>query len=81
MKESRLRSLLKAVSWRLLGTVATVLVAFVLTRKFILSLSIGLFEFMLKIGLFYLHERFWGIIPLGIRQAVPSVRKELNHGE
>ncbi|MBI2428877.1 MAG: DUF2061 domain-containing protein [Ignavibacteriales bacterium] len=55
----KIRSLLKAISYRLLGTLATVLITFALTQEIALSLSIGAFELVGKIVLFYLHERLW----------------------
>lgn len=55
----KIRSLLKAISYRFLGTLATMLITFVLTQEIALSLSIGAFELLGKIVLFYLHERLW----------------------
>ncbi len=66
MKESHLRSMIKAVSWRVFGTLATMIIAYFITRKIEMTLYIGLFEFVSKIGLFYLHERIWSAISLGI---------------
>ncbi|MEW5798514.1 MAG: DUF2061 domain-containing protein [Bacteroidota bacterium] len=57
--KAKIRSLLKAVSYRFLGTLATVLITFVLTQEIALSLSIGAFELLGKIVLFYVHERLW----------------------
>lgn len=65
MKESHLRSIVKAISWRLFGSLSTIAIAFVLTRKLDLSLYIGLIEFVTKVGLFYFHERLWNIISFG----------------
>ncbi|MDE3059369.1 MAG: DUF2061 domain-containing protein [Bacteroidota bacterium] len=56
---TEVRSLLKAVSWRFFGSLVTVFIAFLLTRKLGLSLSIGAFEFVGKIALYYLHDRIW----------------------
>lgn len=62
MKDSHVRSISKAVSWRLLGTVATMLIVFIATHKIRLSIGIGLLEFFSKIGLFYFHERLWEML-------------------
>ena len=59
------RSLLKAVSWRVTGTLDTMLISFLITGKIKLAVSIGFVEVFTKIGLFYLHERLWARIPLG----------------
>ena len=59
MHESHARSLIKAISWRLFGTFATVLVVFLLTHQLDTSMYVGIFEMVTKIILFYLHERVW----------------------
>ena len=66
MKESHTRSLVKAVSWRFFGTLSTMVIAYLFTRQWNLTLYIGVFEFVSKIGLFYVHERLWGGITLGM---------------
>ena len=59
------RSFLKGVTWRMVGTIDTILVAFLITGKPISALTIGGFEVFTKIGLFYLHERVWGRLKWG----------------
>ncbi len=72
-KDSNFRSLVKAFSWRISGTVATIITVFLFTRELKLAAAVGGTEFILKIGLFYLHERIWDKVPLGKRskQHVP----------
>jgi uncharacterized membrane protein len=65
MRESHLRSIIKAVSWRIFGTLSTVLIAFLITHKLSLSFYIGMLEFISKVGLFYLHERIWTSVNFG----------------
>ena len=65
--ESNSRSIAKAITWRVLGSIATTLIVFVFTRRLIASLAVGAVEFFSKIGLFWLHERIWDRIPLGRR--------------
>ncbi len=57
--ETRRRSLLKAVSWRALGTVGTMAAAWFLTGEWKLTLAIGSIEAASKVALFYVHERLW----------------------
>jgi adenylylsulfate kinase len=71
--ESHTRSVAKAVSWRILGTLATSAIVFAFTRKWALSLFVGGLEFLMKIGLFWLHERAWDKFPYGRREIRPSV--------
>ena len=65
MNESHKRSVIKAVSYRLMGTFATMIIVFIFTRKVVLSIGVGFFELLAKIGCFYLHERIWGKIRWG----------------
>lgn len=64
--ESHLRSLVKAVSWRIFGTVTTMVISYIFTGEISTAFYIGLSEFILKIGIFYVHERVWHFIPLGM---------------
>ncbi len=59
------RSFLKAVSWRVTGTLDTIFISFLVTGQVRLAISIGFVELFTKIGFFYLHERIWTKIPLG----------------
>ncbi|MCD6045839.1 MAG: uncharacterized protein K0R48_1002 [Gammaproteobacteria bacterium] len=68
--ESHLRSLVKAVSWRIFGTLTTMVISYIFTGKMSTALFIGLSEFILKIGIFYVHERVWHIIPLGVKRPI-----------
>jgi adenylylsulfate kinase len=72
MKESHLRSLTKAISWRIFGTVATMIIAYLFTHKISLTIYIGLFEFFSKIALFYLHERIWNAVSFGLAKMHPQ---------
>ena len=68
--ESHLRSLAKAVSWRIWGTVISVFVSFVLTRELKVAIAIGAIEFLSKIILFYTHERIWDFVTWGMHAKV-----------
>jgi len=65
IRESRLRSMLKGLSWRLLATLVTGLIAYFLSNDVWLALTIALIEFPLKFLIYYLHERAWAQVPLG----------------
>jgi adenylylsulfate kinase len=66
-QDSHTRSVAKAISWRVLGTIATSLLVFAFTRKWSISLAVGGVEFVSKIGLYWLHERVWDRVPHGKR--------------
>ena len=65
MTESPMRSVLKGLTWRLVATFTTVLIAFCLTGEQGLALQIGAFEFVAKLAVYYLHERAWVRVPFG----------------
>lgn len=66
MKESHLRSVIKGISWRVIGTMDTMMLSFVITGEFTTALKIGFTEFFTKIALYYLHERVWAKLKIGI---------------
>jgi adenylylsulfate kinase len=72
-RESRSRSVAKAVSWRVLGTLATSTLVFIFTKRWALSLFVGGFEFVSKIGLYWVHERLWDRLSYGKKELTPSV--------
>lgn len=65
--ESHTRSVLKAVSWRILGTLDTFVISWFLTGKVALAGSIAALEFATKIVWYYIHERAWAAIGWGRR--------------
>lgn len=65
MEETHKRSVAKAVSYRLMATLTTATVVFVLTRKLTLAIGAGVLDMLAKMGFFYLHERFWAKIKWG----------------
>ena len=72
-KESRLRSVLKASSWRVLATLTTISIAYLVTGRIDDALKIGGAEVVAKLAIYYFHERAWARVPLGtIRRLLPS---------
>ncbi|MDF2156763.1 DUF2061 domain-containing protein [Algoriphagus sp. CAU 1675] len=57
--DSNLKSLLKSISWRIVGTLDTIIISFLVTGQLTMALSIGSVEVVSKILLYYLHERVW----------------------
>ena len=64
-RESHLRSILKTLSWRVLATTTTVVIAYFVTGEIKDAWKIGAYEFFAKIGIYYLHERAWQLAPRG----------------
>ncbi|HEX7585791.1 MAG TPA: DUF2061 domain-containing protein, partial [Prolixibacteraceae bacterium] len=65
MSEKSYRSIAKSVSWRTIGTIDTVVIAFLITGKAEIAISIGGIEVFTKMTLYYLHERTWNRINFG----------------
>ena len=57
--ESHSKSLVKAFSWRIIATVTTGLIGYALTGSVEVAGAIMTFDFVLKLILYYLHERLW----------------------
>lgn len=57
--DSNAKSLLKTISWRVVGTIDTMIIAYVLTGELSMAFSIGSVEVFTKMVLYYLHERAW----------------------
>lgn len=63
--DSNLRSLVKAVSWRALGTLDTFLLSWLITGEVKLAAAIGGTEVITKMALYWFHERAWNRISWG----------------
>jgi uncharacterized membrane protein len=63
--DARRRSLAKAVSWRVTGSIDTFILSFLITGSVKVAGSISIVEVVTKILLFYFHERVWAWIPWG----------------
>jgi uncharacterized membrane protein len=57
-----IKSVMKAISWRIVGTIDTMVISFLVTGKLTLAVTIGGVEVFTKIFLYYLHERLWAHI-------------------
>jgi len=77
-EESRYRSVLKTLSWRMVATTTTFLLVFIFTGKPLLSAGVGATEVVTKLVFYYLHERFWCAVPLLRRRK--TTRKSLLTG-
>ena len=81
-RESRLRSILKAFTWRLIASATTFTVAYFVVllgapaeqRELATKAAavVASFDFVLKLLLYYFHERIWQMVPRG------SIRKMLH---
>ena len=63
--ETHPRTVIKAISWRVIASVTTMTIIYVLTREWVLTLGAGLVEASSKMLFYYMHERAWGKIGWG----------------
>ena len=67
--DSHLRSLAKALSWRVVGSLDTFILSLIVTGDAKLAISIASIDAISKIGLFYVHERIWRRVAWGRLEA------------
>ena len=65
MTETRKRSLVKSITWRIICIVVSIVTAYLLTGRFDLSVAIGTIYNAITMVLYYFHERFWNIFEWG----------------
>lgn len=66
--EAHRRSLSKAVSWRVLGSIDTFILSLIFTSSVKAAGSIAATEVITKITLYYFHERLWAFSGWGHRK-------------
>lgn len=64
--ESRRRSLIKMSTWRVLASLDTMVLAWIFTGNIRTAISIGGFEIITKLVLYYFHERAWLLVRRGV---------------
>jgi len=57
-----LKSIMKSVSWRIVGTIDTMIISYFITGRVTVAVSIGSIEVFTKTILYYFHERLWAHI-------------------
>lgn len=65
-RDKPIRSLAKAVSWRVTGSLDTIMISWLFTSNVNTAMAIGLTEVMTKTFLYYFHERAWNKVRIGI---------------
>lgn len=53
------RHILKTITWRIIGTIDTIILSWLLTGSWQIGLSIGGLETITKMVLYFIHERVW----------------------
>ncbi|MEM2118318.1 MAG: DUF2061 domain-containing protein [Candidatus Bathyarchaeia archaeon] len=63
--EKPIRSLVKAVSWRIVATLTTILLVFIFSKDLTLGTIVGITELVVKTVVYYVHERVWNLSNFG----------------
>lgn len=72
INSSQVRSLLKACSWRVVASLDTMLLVWLVTGSLETGAAIGIIEIVTKIFIYYGHERLWDKVKVKV------IRKTLN---
>lgn len=61
------RSIVKTITWRIIGSLDTMLISYLVTGSLKMGVAIGSIEVITKMVLYFLHERAWQHIKFGKR--------------
>jgi uncharacterized membrane protein len=53
------RHIAKTITWRIVGTIDTIILSWIITGQLKMGLAIGAVEVVTKMVLYFLHERVW----------------------
>jgi uncharacterized membrane protein len=74
-----IKSIMKSISWRIVGTIDTMVISYFITGKVTVAVSIGSIEVFTKTILYYFHERLWAHIhKIRLKLWSRSDRKQFN---
>ena len=71
--ESKKRSLVKAISWRIFATAITTIIVYILFKRIDLAIAAGIIESISKIIIYFTHERIWDKVNFGRKRVEPFV--------
>jgi adenylylsulfate kinase len=70
-KETNTRSIVKGISWRVVATTTTIAIVYFFFDRLDLAIAAGMIETVLKVGLYWLHERVWFKVRWGKKKIEP----------
>lgn len=70
--ETKKRSIAKAISWRVIATIITSILALLLTGEWKFAATIGLADTLLKFFIYFAHERMWNRVRYGVEEKQPE---------
>jgi adenylylsulfate kinase len=70
-KETNKRSIVKGISWRVIATGTTIIIVYVFFGRLDLAVAAGAIETVLKVALYWAHERAWFKVKWGRKKIEP----------
>ncbi len=70
-KETNKRSIVKGISWRVVATTTTIAIVYFFFDRLDLAIAAGMIETVLKVGLYWAHERAWFKVTWGRKRIEP----------
>jgi len=70
-KETNKRSITKGISWRVIATGTTIVIVYLFFGRLDLAIATGMIETVLKVALYWAHERAWFKIRWGKKRIEP----------
>jgi uncharacterized membrane protein len=67
--QSRKRHIAKTITWRILASLTTIILAWIISGDPLIGLTIGGWEFFIKMILYYFHERMWYKADFGLEKS------------
>jgi uncharacterized membrane protein len=65
---TRQRHIAKTITWRIVGTIDTMLLGWIISGDPLIGLKVGLAELVTKMVLYYVHERIWYKSNYGVKK-------------
>ncbi|MCB9211615.1 MAG: adenylyl-sulfate kinase [Ignavibacteriales bacterium] len=72
-KESKARSIVKTISWRILATITTITLVYIFIGDTTIAFTVGGIEVFLKMFVYFIHERVWAKLKFGRHEIQPFV--------
>lgn len=69
--ESRKRHIGKTITWRMVGTLDTIIISWIISGNPMTGLKIGVSEVLTKMVFYYIHERIWHKSKYGLKKREP----------
>ena len=70
-RETNQRSIIKGISWRVVATTTTIIIVYAFFERLDLAIAAGMIETVLKVGLYWGHERAWLKVKWGRKKIEP----------